>query len=100
MIIRAGSWVRCGLLALVAGAGLADTPTRAQYNPGPVGGIVAPLPQLPPKGVWGEVIMVNNKWIVIQNQTGQQFPVSLQGVAQFMIRWPTSLDALTPRSVV
>jgi len=102
MIIRAGSWVRCGLLALVAGVGLADTPAQAQYNSGPMGGIVAPLPQLPPQGVWGEVIMVNNKWIVVQNNLGQQFPISMRGSEQalFVIRWPTSLDALTPRSLV
>jgi len=44
--------------------------------------------------------MVNNKWLVIQNQQAQQFPISLQGVSQFMIRWPTTLDALTPSSLV
>ena len=100
MIIRAGSWVRRGLLVLVAAVGLAETPARAQYNPGPMGRLGAPLPQLPPKGAWGEVIMANNKWIVIQNQQGQQFPISMQGVAQFLIRWPTTLDALTPNSLV
>ncbi len=102
MIIRAGSWVRCGLLGLVAGVGLANTPARAQYNPAPMGRMAAPLPQLPQKGIWGEVIMANNKWIVIQNNLGQQFPISLQGQggARFLIRWPTSLNALTPRSLV
>ena len=47
MIIRAGSWVRRGLLVLVAAVGLADTPARAQYNPGPmarIGGAPASTP--------------------------------------------------------
>ena len=100
MIIRAGSWVRRGLLVLVATVGFADASARAQYNPGALAGPVAPLPQLPPKGAWGTVIMANNKWIVIQNRQGQQFPIAMQGVAQFLIRWPTTPNALTPRSVV
>ncbi len=100
MIIRAGSWIRRGLLVLVAAVGLPDTPARAQYNPGPMAGTGAPLPQLPPKGAWGEVIMANTKWIVIQNQQGQQFPIAMQEVQQFLIRWPTTPNALTPRSLV
>ncbi len=101
MIIRVGSWVRCGLLlGLVAAVGLPDTPARAQYNPGPMAGLGAPLPDLPPNGAWGEVIMANSKWIVVQNQQGQQFPIAMQGVAQFLIRWPTTPEALSPRSLV
>jgi len=102
MIIRAGSWVRCGLLALVAAVGLDATPARGQYNTGPTGGMVAPLPQLQTEGTWGEVIMVNTKWIVVQNQMGQQFPISMRGITQtrFLIRWPTTLNALTPNSLV
>lgn len=100
MIIRTGSWVCHGLLVLVAAVGLPDTPARAQYNPGPSAGLGAPLPQLPPKGAWGEVIMANNQWIVVQNQQGQQFPIAMERVQQFLIRWPTTPDALTPRSLV
>ncbi len=100
MMIRAGSWVRDGLLVLVAAVGLPDTSARAQYNPGANAGLGAPMPQLPPKGAWGEVIMVNNKWIVIQNQQGQQFPISMQGGMQFLVRWPTTRNALTRQSVV
>ena len=44
--------------------------------------------------------MANNKWIVVQNQQGQQFPIAMQGVAQFLIRWPTTPNALTPSSLV
>jgi len=99
MVIGAGSWVRRGLVVLVAAVGLPGTPARAQYNPG-AGVLRLPLPQLPPQGAWGEVILANNRWIVIQNQQGQQFPISTQKVQQFLIRWPTSPNALTPSSVI
>jgi hypothetical protein len=44
--------------------------------------------------------MANTKWIVIQNHQGQQFPIAMDSVNQFLVRWPTSLNALTPASVV
>jgi len=101
MMIRAGSWIRNCLPVLFAMAGLAATPSWAQYTPyslpnmGQTG-----LPQLPPQGAWGEVIMANAKWLVIQNQQGQQFPIAMQGVTQFLIRWPTNANALTPNSII
>ncbi len=58
------------------------------------------LPPPPPMGAWGEVIMANNRWMVVQNQLGQQFPIANDAVAQFLIRWPTQLDALNPGNSV
>jgi hypothetical protein len=58
------------------------------------------LPQLPPQGAWGEVINVTPRWLVIQNHTGQQFPIAIDDIGEFLIRWPTSLDALTGQSMV
>jgi hypothetical protein len=58
------------------------------------------LPQLPPQGAWGEVINVTDRWIVIQNHSGQQFPVAIDDIQEFLIRWPTSFQALTGQSVV
>ena len=58
------------------------------------------LPPTPPQGAWGEVIMANAKWMVVQNHQGQQFPISTDAVAQFLIRWPSSFNALTPDTVV
>ncbi|WZO97000.1 hypothetical protein EP7_004012 [Isosphaeraceae bacterium EP7] len=57
-------------------------------------------PEMPQRGSWGEIIMVNAKWIVIQNQQGQQFPVAMDSVGSFMTRWPTSADALTRASMI
>jgi hypothetical protein len=58
------------------------------------------LPPTPPQGAWGEVIMANAKWLVVQNHEGQQFPISADAIEQFLVRWPTTFDALTPETLV
>jgi hypothetical protein len=58
------------------------------------------LPDLPPQGAWGEVINVTSRWIVIQNRSGQQFPIAVNDIQEFVIRWPYSLAATTGQSVV
>lgn len=57
-------------------------------------------PHVPPAGTWAEVIMANNKGVVIQNAAGQQFPVSFDAVRQFLIRWPTNAQSLGPNSLI
>jgi hypothetical protein len=54
------------------------------------------LPQLPPQGAWGEVINVTSRWIVIQNHSGQQYPIAADDVGEFLIRWPTSVATSVP----
>ncbi len=54
----------------------------------------------PPQGAWGEVINVTSRWIVIQNHSGQQYPISVDDIGEFLVRWPSSLDSLGPQSVV
>jgi hypothetical protein len=100
-------------LALLATAVLAPAwffPARAQQpragannnagNAPPLVREPAALPPPPPQCAWGEVIMANPKWMVVQNHQGQQFPISMDAVNQFLIRWPTTLTALTPDSSV
>ncbi|MGP0062088.1 MAG: hypothetical protein ACLQGP_00615 [Isosphaeraceae bacterium] len=58
------------------------------------------LPQLPPQGAWGEIINVTSRWIVIQNHTGQQYPIAINDIGEFLVRWPSSVDALGNRSMV
>jgi hypothetical protein len=58
------------------------------------------LPQLPPQGAWGEVINVTTRWVVIQNHSGQQFPISVDDMGEFLVRWPSSVDRLGAQSVV
>lgn len=58
------------------------------------------LPQLPPQGAWGEVINATSRWIVIQNHSGQQFPIAIDDVGEFLVRWPSSVDRLGAGSLV
>lgn len=108
-----GSWRRLGLACLV-GVGVASSalfpagaqpPARrnnagANANPPDLAQGPAPLPPTPPQGAWGEVIMANTKWLVVQNHQGQQFPIATDAVGQFLIRWPTTFSSLTPESVI
>jgi hypothetical protein len=58
------------------------------------------LPQLPPQGAWGEVINVTPRWLVVQNHSGQQYPIAFEDIGEFLARWPSGVDALGPQSVV
>lgn len=58
------------------------------------------LPELPPQGAWGEVINVTSRWIVVQNHSGQQFPIAIDDLQEFLIRWPTGINSLTGQSWV
>ena len=72
-----------------------DNPLKLAVDQGP-----GELPPVPPRGAWGEVIMANSKWMVVQNHEGQQFPIANDSIGQFLIRWPTTLDQLTAATVV
>ncbi len=88
------------VLVVVVTAGVTWSAARAQQFLSTVG---APSPpNLPPTGAWGEVIMANAKWIVIQNHQRQQFPIKIDSahIRQFLVRWPTSPNALTNQSLV
>src|SRR6185437_5420933 len=58
------------------------------------------LPHLPPQGAWGEVINVTSRWVVIQNHSGQQYPISVDNLGEFLVRWPSSVEELGRQSVV
>jgi len=51
-------------------------------------------PKVEPQGDWGEVIMANARWVVLQNSQGQQLPLSYDQIRQFVVRWPTRLDLI------
>lgn len=53
-------------------------------------------PRVEPAGDWAEVIMANSRWLVVQNAQGQQFPVSFDAIRQYVVRWPTRLEMVTP----
>jgi hypothetical protein len=81
-----------GALALVLGGGTPGVQARAA-QPNRAAGL---------QGYWGQVLTVTPKWLVIQNDQGQQFPVSLakDNVGLFVVRWPTTPERLSPRAVV
>jgi hypothetical protein len=56
--------------------------------------------QLPRVGSWAEIITVTPKWMVVQNEFGQQFPIAAERVRQFLVRWPYSTDQLSPQSMI
>ncbi|WP_435010003.1 hypothetical protein P12x_001222 [Tundrisphaera lichenicola] len=56
--------------------------------------------RIPPRGTWAEIIHVNSKWIVVQNQDGQQFPIASDHIRQFLVRWPSSAAQITPNTIV
>lgn len=58
------------------------------------------MPEMPPEGAWGEVINATDRWIVVQNHAGQQFPIALADIGQFLIRWPSSIDMLGAESLI
>ncbi|WP_337177124.1 hypothetical protein [Paludisphaera sp.] len=60
----------------------------------------AGLPPAPPEGAWGEVINANERWIVIQNHIGQQFPIAVADIQEFLIRWPSRSDDISPTALV
>ena len=107
MSILGGWWKRLALAQVLIVAAAADAvlfPARAQQLAGANNNNLAQgpasLPPPPPQGAWGEVIMANNRWMVVQNNNGQQFPIANDSINQFLIRWPSRLDALTPQTVV
>jgi hypothetical protein len=44
--------------------------------------------------------LITSRWLVIQNHSGQQYPIALDDFGEFLVRWPTSVDRLGAQSVV
>ena len=96
---RLAIWLLAAALAASV-PGRAGAQKLAGANPNGNGGPnvaqgAVTLPPAPPQGAWGEVVMANAKWMVVQNHDGQQFPIAADAVTQFLVRWPTALNALT-----
>jgi hypothetical protein len=87
--------VSCALVPTVATLAQQGNPAFDQVVANPRG-----LPQLPPQGAWGEIINVTSRWIVIQNHTGQQYPIAVNDIGEFLVRWPSSVDAMGNQSLV
>jgi len=75
-----------------------DPDGRWTIHPGGVQ-VTAPLQQQA-QGTWAEVINSTPRWLVVQNQAGQQLPIAADRIRQFLVRWPSSADLLTANSAV
>jgi hypothetical protein len=92
-------------LVLVGIAVLAVAPGAVQAQKlGPEmnlsGGGIVPIPPPAPQGALFEVIFADPRWMVVQNERGQQFPIAADAVAQFLIRWQADVRDLTPAVLV
>lgn len=96
MAVRIG--FLAGLLCLLIPAGAATAQVVAQDPNLFASGMQNP--RFPPAGDWAEVLTVTSKWVVLQNEKGQQFPVSLDAINEFVIRWPIDPAHITPNAIV
>jgi len=89
-------WTGSGRSALAVVALMALATRSEAQSAGTMGRGGMAFPQFSAQGDWAEVVTVTPKWLVLQNQQGQQFPVSLSRdtVNLFLIRWPTSPNRL------
>lgn len=55
---------------------------------------------LPASGGWGRVLTVTDKWLVLENEQGQQFPVAFDAINLFVMRWPTSPARISPNALI
>jgi len=104
-----GGWrdrrsVRLGLVLTIAGIlFLSDCRTATAQGLMLGGGhssLARGIPDLPPQGAWGEIIHATPRWLILQNYAGQQFPIAVEDISDFLIRWPTTLDAVAPTALV
>jgi len=96
---RIGVRVRIGLaLAVVAGLPWVGPAARGQQlpaDPEPGGATV-----VVGRGQWAGVIYANDKWLVLQNQAGQQFPVALDSIRLFLMRWPLAASQIPTDALI
>src|SRR5437868_6325008 len=93
MRLRSSGWGRFAL-ALLAIAAWSAPRSEAQYPDNvvepPGGEAVRP----PSTRGWAEVVTITPKWLVLQNEQGQQLPVPLNDIDLFVIRWPITADRI------
>lgn len=91
---------RLGVFVLLTGLFGPGGGARAQVtvlSPTPSG---LGRPWIPPRGEWLQVLTATDRWLVLQNERGQQFPVAYDSIGEFLMRWPSSLDRVAPDDLV
>lgn len=94
MRFRAEGWAKLGLALIAMMLWISPPVTVAQQGPMARAGGRAVA------GGWAEVVSVTNKWLVLQNERGQQYPVASDSVDFFFIRWPTTPARVSPDALV
>ncbi len=83
------STARYAFVLLLVAMGYGSTPAVAQNRPAGV------------TEQWAQVVSVAPpRWLVLQNNKGQQFPVAIDAIGLFLTRWPTTLDRVSPQAFV
>lgn len=89
---------RLGILCGVALVPAARSQPDPEIDVNARSGLIRPAFSGP--GEWLQVLTVTDNWLVIQNEQGQQFPVSLDSVRLFAMRWPSDLTRISPTDLV
>jgi len=104
---RLGIAAALGLIvASGSGVGVRAQQLSPDYATAPFGNFipfisgVPPEIGMPPRGTWAEIINVTPKWMVVQNEAGQQYPIAANQVHQFMVRWPMPAADILPQSMI
>lgn len=102
-----GRAIVLGMTTAILVGGPGQSASRAQL--GAAGPVRAPVvggsgPLLRPAAImdqgWAEVLTVTSKWLVIQNDQGQQFPISFDAIQLFIARWPLQIGRIPAGSLV
>jgi len=90
---RPTRWFKLGLMLLATGMIIPGRADAQEY-------VAEPGRPLPTQGGWAEVLTVTPKWLVLQTQEGQQLPVAFDSIQVFVMRWPTTLEQVSPDALV
>jgi hypothetical protein len=53
-----------------------------------------------PRAGWAYVLSASPKWIVLQNDRGFQYPVSVPDIGLFLMRWPITVDRIKADALI
>lgn len=91
--LRRPGWLNVlALVGLALGLG-ASTATAQVLTHDPFRSGIGQV-QIPAQGEWARVLTVTDRWLVLEDEQGRQFPVNVDAIQLFMMRWPTSLERI------
>ena len=97
---QAAPGARAGAAAGQAGAAMPNLPPWTAQHGSPQTALQQLQQAAQQPGIWAEVIATTPRWIIVQSQEGQQFPIAADRIRQYFVRWPSALSELKPTSMV